>query len=148
MNSDEEKTMELVYPMTGEILRRDDPAACARVFAEIREVEAKLKELRTALSEALIDESIRQGSKTLHFENGLTATISASAPIIWDHEVLAELLGAGLPPDRFEALVRAEVSYKVDGSVIRSLKGANPVYAEIIERAQTRIEKPPYVKVA
>lgn len=142
-----ETSMELVIPMTGEVLSRDDPSSCARAYYEIKELEAKLKMLRGALAEVIMEESVKQGSKTLHFEQGMTAKISTPMEIQWDHEVLAELLEAGLPGDRYEALVKEEVSYKVDGSVIRELEGANPVYAEIIGRARTRFPRTPSVSI-
>jgi hypothetical protein len=139
--------MELVIPMTGEVLSRDDPSGCARAYYEIKELETKLKLLRGALAEVIMEESIKQGSKTLHFEQGMTAKISTPMEIQWDHDILAELVEAGLPGDRFEALVRAEVTYKVNQAVIRELEGANPVYAEIIERARTRFPRTPSVTI-
>lgn len=142
-----ETSMELVIPMTGEILSRDDPSGCARAYYEIKELETKLKLLRGALAEVIMEESVKQGSKTLHFEQGMTAKISTPMEIQWDHDILAELVDAGLPGDRFEALVKAEVTFKIDGSIIRELEGANPVYAEIIDRARTRFPRTPSVTI-
>jgi hypothetical protein len=139
--------MELVIPMTGEVLSRDDPSGCARAYYEIKELETKLRRLRGALAEVIMEESVKQGSKTLHFEQGMTAKISTPMEIQWDHDILAELVDAGLPGDRFEALVKAEVSFKIDGSIIRELEGANPVYAEIIDRARTRFPRTPSVTI-
>ena len=143
-----EPSMELVLPTTGEVLSRDDPSGCARAYYEIRELETKLKLLRAALAEVIMEESIRQGSKTLHFEQGMTAKISTPMEIQWDHEILNELLEAGLPPDRFEALIKVDVQYKIDGSIIRELEGANPVYAGIIDRARTRFPRTASVSVS
>lgn len=135
------QSMELVIPFSGEVVSRDDPGSCARVMFQIKEMERELKELRGILGDAILDESGRVGSKTLHFEEGFTATVSTPTEIHWDLEILAELLEAGLPPDRYEALVKPEVTYKVDGGIIRSLEGANPVYKEIIDRARQRFPK-------
>jgi len=143
-----ETSLELVIPTTGEIVSRDDPASCARAFVEIKALEEKLKMLRGALAEALMEESVRVGKKTLHFEHGLTAKIATPVETQWDLEILNELLEAGLPVERFEQLVTAEVTYKVDGSVIRELEGANEVYAEIIDRARTRFPRSPSVSVS
>lgn len=143
-----EPGMELVVPTTGEILSRDDPAGCARVYAEIKELETKLRALRGALADVLLEDSAKKGTKTLHYEGGFTAKVSTPDDVHWDHDVLEELLQAGLPPDRYEALVKAEVTFKIDRSVVRALSGANPVYAEILERAQTRFPKTPSVTVA
>ncbi len=138
---------ELVIPFSGEVVSRDDPAACARVWMEIKVLEDQLKDLRKLLGEAIIDESSRVGTKTLHFE-GLKATVVEPTEIQWDLEILAELLEAGLPSDRYEQLVKTDVSYKVDGSIVRQLEGSNPDYAAIIDRARTRFPKGlPYAKV-
>ena len=145
--SDIQTSQELVVPMTGEILSRDDPASCARVFHEVKELEAKLKALRAALADAILDESERQGSKTLHFEQGYTAKVATPMEIQWDLDILAELLDAGLPGARYEALVREEVTHKVDGSIIRELEGANSAYAEIINRARTRFPRSPSITI-
>jgi hypothetical protein len=67
--------------------------------------------------------------------------------IIWDHEVLEELREEGLPEARFNELVVPEVTYKVNRSVANSIAKSNPVYGEIIERAQERHEKSPSVSV-
>lgn len=137
----------LVLPTTGEVISRDDPNSCARAYYEIKELETRLKELRAALGEVLLDESIKQGTKTLHFEDGVMAKISTPMEIQWDNDILAELVEAGLPLDRFELLIKTEISYKVDGSIIRELEGANPVYAEIIDRARTRFPRTPSITV-
>lgn len=137
----------LMLPTTGELISRDDPAACARALQEMDDLETKLKVLKGALREVLLEESVRVGGKTLHFGGGITATITTPVSTIWDHTVLAELVAAGLPEDRYEALVKTEISFKINGSIAKELAGANPVYAEIIERAKTRIEKTPSVAV-
>jgi hypothetical protein len=143
----EQPGMELVIPMTGELISRDDPASCARALYEIKELEAKLKLLRNALSEVLLEESYRVGGKTLHFHGGVTAKIGTPADISWDYHILAELINAGLPAERFEALVQIEQTFKVNGSVVKEIEGANPVYAEIIGRARTRVPRTPTVGV-
>lgn len=140
-------SMSLVLPTTGEVISREDPDACARAFFEIKTLEERLKELRGALAEALLEESRKTGGKTLHLEGGFTAKISISNDIHWDHSVLLELLDAGLPEERFGALVTTEVSYKVNGSIAREVAGANEVYAEIIDRAKNKIPRSPYVSV-
>jgi len=140
-----EPSRELVVPYTGELVAMEDPEQCARVLFEIGELEAKLRSLRYVLRDVMFEESVRVGSKTLHFPDGVTAKISTPTETSWDHSILAELLGAGLPGDRFEALVTPEQTFKVNGSVIKELEAANPIYAEIINRARTKIPKSPGV---
>lgn len=139
--------MELVLPTTGELISRGDPDACARALQEMNELEIKLKILKKALGEVMLEESVRLGSKTLHFAGGVTAKISTPSDISWDHSVLAELVDAGLPAERYEALVTPEVSFKVNQSIVKELEGANPVYAEILQRAKTRVPRSPGVSV-
>lgn len=139
-------SMELVVPLTGEVVSLDDPAHCAKVMREVRDIEGKLRELKSYLGEALLEESRRQGTKTLHFP-GLEVKINTPTEISWDYEVLSELQQAGLPEERFDDLVMTEVTYRVNGSVAKSISASNPVYDEIIQRAQTRIPKSPSVSV-
>lgn len=140
-------SVELVVPLTGEVISLDDPGHCAKVMHEIRELEAKLRELKGYLGDALVEESRRQGTKTMHFP-GLEVKINTPAEIVWDQEVLSELVTtAGLPEDRYKDLVSVEVQYKVNGSVAKSISASNPVYAEIITRAQTRVPRSPSVSV-
>jgi hypothetical protein len=142
-----EPSKELVVPSTGELISIEDPEQCARVLFEISELEGKIKALRYVLRGVMFDESVRVGSKTLHFPDGVTAKISTPTEISWDYNILAELIEAGLPGDRFEALVTPEQSFKVNGSIAKELEGANPVYAEIIERARTKVPRSPGVTV-
>lgn len=137
----------MVFPTTGELIALDDPGQCARALYEIAELKWKIREMERRLREVMLEESIRIGSKTLHFPNGVTAKISTPAETQWDYHVLAELVQVGLPADRFEALVMAELTYKVNQSISRELSGANPVYAEIIDRAKTRVPRTPSVSV-
>jgi hypothetical protein len=141
------ESTDLVVPHTGEVLPLEDPARCALLYQEIRELEYRLRDTRAALADALIEESAKQGTKTLHFP-GVEAKITGGNETSWDYEVLLELQDAGLPEERFTELVHPEVEYKVNGLVARSIAGSNPVYAEIIERAKTQRPKPAGVTVS
>jgi hypothetical protein len=137
---------ELVVPNTGELVFLEDPAQCARVLYEIADLEQRIRDLKGALRETLFEESKLQGTKTLHFP-GLDAVISTPVTTSWNYEVLLELREAGLPEERFNDLVMAETTYKVNGSVAKSIGASNDVYAEIIERAKTRVPRSPSVYV-
>lgn len=116
------------------------------MLTDIREMESKLREAKGALTEALAAEFSRQGTKTLEL-NGIKATLGADSEIVWDIEVLGELRNLGLPEERMDQLVTAEVTYKVNGSVAKQVAAANPAYAEVIERAKGRVPRTPYVSI-
>jgi hypothetical protein len=138
---------EVVFPVTGEIVSLSDPAACARTIADVVDLIENLKDLKSVLDTGILDEYVRVGTKTLHLEGGFTATITTPSEIVWDHDVLLELLDAGLPKERYDRLVKEEVRRKVDQSVVKQLEGANPQYKAIIDRARNRIPKREYVKI-
>ena len=137
---------EIVCPGTGELVSLDDAPAVARALRALREFKRDVEDARSVLEAALIGESERQGTKTLHLD-GLTASISADTAVEWDVTVLLRLLEAGLPAERYAALVTEEVSYKVDGRVAAQIAGANERYAEIVAAAKNRVPKRPYVRV-
>lgn len=138
----------VVFPTTGEVIALDDPGACARALYEIKELEGRIRDLKAVLRESVMEESIRVGGKTLHFEGGFTAKISTPNETRWDYSILLELIDAGLPEERFNELVMIEQTYKIDGSIVRQLQGANPAYAEIISRAKEVIPRTPSVSVS
>lgn len=139
---------DLVVPTTGELIDLDNPAQCARALHELGVLENRIKELKEYLRESVYVESERLGLKTIHFEEGYTAKVSTPRETVWDFEILQELVDAGLPEERYDALVTAEVTYKVNGTVLKQLQAANPTYGEIIERARTVIPRKPYVSVS
>lgn len=136
----------ILIPTSGEVLDPEDAAGCLRVLTEIRELESRLREAKAALTDALSMEFARQGTKTLEF-GGIKATLGANNEVVWDIEILSELRALGLPEDRMDALVTTEVTFKVNASVAKQLASANPRYAEVIERAKSRVPKTPYVSV-
>jgi hypothetical protein len=139
-------SVELVVPITGEVLSPDDPESCLRVLAEVREFETKFRQLKAALTEALSTEFARRGTKTIEM-NGIKAVLGPDSEIVWDVSVLQELADIGLPEDRMNELVTAEITYKVNANVAKQIAGANSNYAEVIERAKSRVPKTPYVSL-
>lgn len=137
---------ELVYPITGEIVNFDDPAGCVRLLGEIRTLEQQLKNLKAELTLALEQEFSRQGRKTIEV-NGTKAELRGGSGVVWDIEVLDELRTLGLPEERMDELMQAEITYKVNANVAKQIAAANPEYAEVIERARNHVPKPIYVSL-
>lgn len=136
----------LLVPMTGEMVDVADPESCLRVLSEIRTLESRLKELKSELTVALAVEFERVGTKTMHL-GGMKAELKGGEETVWDVEVLEELRDLGLPGERMDALVTTEITYKVNASVAKQLASANTRYAEVIERAKTKIPKSSYVTI-
>lgn len=136
--------MDLVVRGTGEIVNLEDPVQCANALQAIRELEQQLREAKATLTDALRYEFERQGTRTLTF-GGVKAELRGGRETAWDVEMLEQLLREGLPPERFEQLVMAEVTFKVNNSIAKQLEAANPRYREIIARARQQRETQPYV---
>lgn len=135
-----------LVPFTGELVPLAEPLAVAKALEDLREYQRGLSSLRAVLEEALVAESRRRGTKTLHLGQ-TTAVITGGRGIEWDMEELAKLRDAGLPEERFSELVKTEISYKVDARVANQLSSANEEYAAIIGRARAEVEKPWRVRI-
>lgn len=133
-------------PQTGEVLSLDDTGGCLRVLTEIRDLETKLREAKAELTLALSAEFLRQGTKTLEVD-GIKAELRGGSEVVWDVEILGELRALGLPEDRMDQLITAEVTYKVNSNVAKQLAAANPLYASVIERARSIIPRSSYVSI-
>lgn len=137
---------ELVVPYSGEIVDVAQPDQCVRALAEIRELEGRIREAKRELTFYLALEFERQGLKTMEF-NGVKAELRGGTETAWDISVLEELLAAGLPQERFEQLVKAEVSFKVDAREAKRIAAANEQYSAIIERARNSYTRPHYISI-
>ncbi len=135
----------LVDVRTGELVEAT-PAKAAEFIVAAREMRSLLLDVVKDCEAVLLEESRRQGTKTLHLAEG-TATITGGSEVEWDLDVLAELRGLDIPEERYSALVVETVSYKVNAAVAKQLAAANPSYAEVIGRARGEIEKPWRVSV-
>jgi hypothetical protein len=131
---------ELVDIRTGELVPAT-PEKAVELLGVAREMRGRLLDLVKDCEAVILEASRRQGTKTLHFEDA-TATVTGGSDLDWDLDVLRELLAKGLPDARFNELVVATVTYKVDARVAKQLEAANPAYAAVIARARSRVEKP------
>lgn len=132
---------ELLDVQTGELLPAT-PENAYRVLSAIREIEQRLRDVRSATTAYLVEESRRQGTKTLHASAG-DVVLSGGTAIEYDPADLAEALRvAGCPEERIDEVVKAEVTYKIDRNVLRQLVGANPDYAAAADLAKREVQKP------
>lgn len=133
---------EIMLPDSGEIVALDDPAACAKALAALREFKRRVDGARADLEAALVHHAQHAGTKTLHLD-GATVKVAGGEAVEWDVTVLLGLLDAGLPAERYAQLVREEVTYKVDARVAKSVEAAgNPEYARIIASARRTVSRP------
>lgn len=135
----------LVDIRTGELVPAT-PEKAVELLAVARDMRARILDLVKDCEAVLLEESRRQGTKTLHLPEG-TAEISGGTALEWDIDELAKLLAVGLPDERYGELVVTTVSQKVDARVAKQLEAANPAYAEIIERARRQVPRPWRVSV-
>ncbi len=131
---------------TGELLEPTLPNI-ARVIESARAMKANVNEIVAEATRAAVEISELRGTKTLHGD-GETITVSGGAGMDYDpSDLIDALLEAGCPQDRIDAAVVAQVTYKVDRSVLRQLAGANENYAAAIELAEREVERPYRVSV-
>lgn len=148
MSTAETGTELVVLPTTGEIISLDDPAACCQALEDIRDLEHRLKTLKTMLTEAVAAESARVGSKTLTLPGGLTATVRSGEKVVWDAQALeADLRALGMPEERIREIVVEEVSYTVQAVEAKRAASANPDYAAAVEAARSTLEGRPSVSI-
>lgn len=140
------ESLTLVVPQSGELLALDDTAGCLRVLTEIRDLETRLREAKAELTFALSAEFSRQGTKTMEVD-GIKAELRGGSEVVWDVETLGELRALGLPEDRMDQLITAEVTYRVNSNVAKQLAAANPLYASVIERAKNTVPRSSYVSI-
>jgi hypothetical protein len=136
----QDSSTELVVHGTGEVVPLADAKRCALALSSIRKLENQLKDAKRQLIDAIVEETERQGTRTLDIGEGFKAVVSGGTDKIWDIEVLERLRDAGLPEERFNALVKTEVRFKVDAREAKRIAAANPVYAAIISDAETEVE--------
>jgi hypothetical protein len=131
---------------TGEIIPLDDARACASALDQIREAESRLKEMKGAITNALVQSFSGWGGKTMHLD-GFSIELKGGTEVIWDIEKLEELRELGLPEARFDQLVTTEITYKVNANVAKQIASVNEQYAEVIAAARVPNPRPQRVDV-
>lgn len=138
---------DLILPHSGELVSLDDTAAVARALTELRELEHRIKDLKAMLTDAVVDETRRQGAKTLHLGD-LSVEVKGGERVLWDAQALeTDLRALGMPEQRIREIVVEEVLYTVSAAKARQAARANDQYSDAIESARTVIETRPSVSV-
>jgi hypothetical protein len=141
--------MELMVPGIGEVVALDDPKQVAVALDGVRDLERQLRLVKTELTNALVYASQVEGTKTLHLEGGLKATIKSGSETVYDAEQIEiGLREAGMPEERIREIVVETVSYAVAGVKAKQAAGANESYARIIDAYKRVEEKAPYVTIS
>lgn len=148
MSVDPEPGTELILPHSGELVSLTDTAAVCRALDELRDLEIRVRELKAMLTDAVVDESRRQGSKTLHLPGNLHAEVKGGEKVLWDAQQLeSDLRDLGMPEERIREIVVEEVSYTVAAAKAKQAARANEDYAAAVESARTVVEVRPSVSV-
>lgn len=130
---------------TGELVEAT-PAKAAELLVAAREMRHRILDLVKDCEAVLLAESRREGTKTLHFESG-TATITGGSELQWNLDILLELRKRGLSEERYNELVTATVTYKVNAAIAKQLEASNPAYAEVVRMARSYAQKPQRVNI-
>lgn len=137
----------ILNPISGELVVLSDLGGVAVALQQIREAKRKLDGYVAAFSDAAIEESRHLGKRTMTVGR-LQVVVSGDTELEWDIGRLQQgLAEAGCPEERINELVKAEVTYSVDGTVSRQLSAANPAYKTAIEAAKSRVPIRQYVSV-
>lgn len=141
MTEIEEREVYLV-PAVGTVVTLQNATEVARALSDVRDLESQLRDAKRILTDALVEESKRQGSKTLQL-GSLTAEIRGGSEMVWDTDKLESgLHAAGCPEALIQEIIHTEISYKVDARRATRAATANPEYAEAIKAARVQVEKP------
>lgn len=137
----EEREVYLV-PQLGTLVSLSAAGQVAQALSDVRDLEAQLRDAKRILTDALVSEAVARGTKTIHLDN-VTVEIRGGSEVVWDVQDLeAGLLSAGAPQSLVDEIISTEITYKVDARRASRAAGANPVYAEVVERARNEVEKP------
>lgn len=143
----------IVHPGTGEQLDLTaDDVYLVRWFDEIKELEARLKEVRAEVGRELTSRMDRAAKWTLR-AGGLEARVPSPAPSVeWNVDALratlADLLSDGMiSEDASDAALEVVVTYKPRVAGLNALKKLGGEVQERVEACGVEVEKPRNVSV-
>lgn len=134
----------LVVPGTGTVVNLKVDREVAVTLQDVRHLEGELREVKRVLTEALVASWAKAGTaKTFTVGGGRTVEITGGPVKVYDAEAIRdELLAAGMAEERVSEIVVETVSYQVKAVEATRAAKANPVYAEIIARNTSMVERP------
>lgn len=134
----------LVVPGTGAAVNLNEPREVAVALQDVRGLEARFREVKRILTDALVAHWGHVGSaKTFTVGGGRTVEIRGGPEYHYDATAIRDdLLAAGMPEERVSEIVVETVSYQVKAVEAKKAAKANKVYRDIIMRHTTEIEKP------
>lgn len=136
-----------IMPLTGVVVNLESEREIAIAYKDLRELKDKVLEAERLLKEALRYRSEALGTKTFHIEGVGKVELRGGTRVDWpDPQALEEeLREVGCPEDVIREIVVEQITWKVDGNRARRAAGANPVYAEVIEKHKRVTEPLPSV---
>ena len=139
--------MALVLPASGVLVNLADEREIAIAYRDLKKLKDQVAEAERILREAMRERSEVLATKTFHIEGVGKIELRGATRIDFpDPQALEEdLREAGCPEDVIREIVVEQVTWKVDGNRARRAAGANPAYAEIIERHKRTTEPLPSI---
>lgn len=135
---------DMIVPVSGEVVQAEDTEKVMALLLQLREWEREeLKPFIAALEAAIVAWGMDvRAEYTLRLGGLVASSVSPAAAHTYQYDgerLRKRLRAAGLPKDQVERAVKREVSYRVDGSMMRKL-ATHPVYGPIV--AECRSEQP------
>lgn len=132
-----------LMPMTGVLVNLESEREIAIAWKDLKALKDQVLDAERLLKEALRYRSEVLATKTFHIEGVGKVELRGGTRVDWpDPQALEEeLRGIGCPENVIREIVVEQVSWKVDGNRARRAAGANPAYAEVIEKHK-RITEP------
>lgn len=139
---------ELVVPVSGEIVDLNDESACAAAIQDIREWESRLKEAKSILTAAIVEQARIEGVRSFSYTDGRRIEVGGGPKVEYDALEIEEGLRAlGMPEERIREIVIEEVSYKVSARKAKSAAAANEDYQKVIEGAKKTKNEAYYISI-
>ena len=149
MNTEPDPGMALVLPTSGVVVNLGDEREIAIAMRDLLSLKEAVREAERVLREAMRARSEVLATKTFHIDGVGKVELRGSTRVEFpDPQALEDDLRAvGCPEDVIREIVVEQVTWKVDGNRARRAAGANPAYAEVIERHKKVTEPLPSVHI-
>lgn len=144
-----EHSTELVPLPDGQLVNLADPTAVAVAIDDLRNLEARVKEAKSVLVDAIHAYVGDAGKgKTVDLPGGVRVVVKNDKKVLWDAQRLEEeLRAAGMSEERIREIVVEEVSWKVAAAEANKAARVNPRYAQAVADARKEIPQRPSIEV-